>query len=429
MMVTDILMPALSPTMEVGTLAKWIVKKGDIVKAGDLLAEIETDKAIMEFEAVEEGKILQLLVEEGQEDIAVNSVIAKIQGEGSSESSSDKIMEQESLSVDKHTTENRTTPKENNINKKGIQHKEPKNRFFSTPLARRIASERNIDLSKIKGSGPRGRIIKADIINEEILSQDSSPKKFIQTDDSIEQNKKIDILKAYSNREYKNVEISGMRKTIISRLTTSKQTIPHYYLRRDIKIDSLINIRSQMNEGLKERNIKISINDFIIKACAMALQSVPECNVIWAEGQILSFSASDIAVAVAIEGGLLTPVLLDAEKKTLIEISVEIKSLAERARKKELKPQEYHGGSFSISSLGMMGIKNFDAVINPPHGSILAVGAAIKTPLVGEDGNITVESIISVTLSADHRMIDGAIGAKFLEQISYNLENPGVILV
>ena len=324
MMVTDILMPALSPTMEVGTLAKWIVKKGDIVKAGDLLAEIETDKAIMEFEAVEEGKILQLLVEEGQEDIAVNSVIAKIQGEGSSESSSDKIMEQGNLSVDKQATENRTTPKENNINKKGIQHKEPKNRFFSTPLARRIASERNIDLSKIKGSGPRGRIIKADIINEEILSQDSSPKKFIQTDDSIEQNKKIDILKAYSNRKYKNVEISGMRKTIISRLTTSKQTIPHYYLRRDIKIDSLINIRSQMNEGLKERNIKISINDFIIKACAMALQSVPECNVIWAEGKILSFSASDIAVAVAIEGGLLTPVLLGAEKKTLIEISVEM---------------------------------------------------------------------------------------------------------
>jgi pyruvate dehydrogenase E2 component (dihydrolipoamide acetyltransferase) len=428
-MAIDILMPALSPTMELGTLAKWFVKKGDMVKPGDLLAEIETDKAIMEFEAVEEGKILQLLVEEGQKDIPVNSIIAKIQSEGSNNTDSDKIIEKQNLSVEKLTNENVIAAKGSSNDQNDNKLKDTTKHFFSTPLARRIAKERKIDLSKVKGSGPRGRIIKADIINEEVANQNSIQNNFNPTVNPIAHTSSTDITKAYSKRESKNIEIDGMRKTIISRLTNSKQTIPHYYLRRDIKIDSLINLRSQMNEGLKKRNIKISINDFIIKSCAMALQSVPECNVIWAEDRILSFAASDIAVAVAIKGGLLTPVLLDAEKKTLIEISVEMKSLAERARKRELKPQEYQGGSFSISSLGMMGIKSFDAVINPPHGSILAVGAAIKTPVVGEDGDISVKSIISVTLSADHRMIDGAIGAKFLEKISYNLENPGVILV
>ena len=220
-----------------------------------------------------------------------------------------------------------------------------------------------------------------------------------------------------------------MRKTIISRLTAAKQTIPHYYLRRDIKVDSLLSLRSQMNEGLRKREIKITINDFIIKACAIALQDVPECNVIWGGDKILKFKASDIAVAVAIDGGLITPVLFDLEKKGLIDISIEMKSLAERARNKQLKPNEYQGGSFSISSLGMMGVKNFDAVINPPHGSILAVGAVQKQPYFTQEGAITSQDIISVTLSADHRMIDGAIGAKFLEKISYNIENPGLMLV
>ena len=302
-----------------------------------------------------------------------------------------------------------------------------KNRIFATPLAKRIAKEKNIDLSKINGSGPRGRIIKADIDN---LSNTNGSIQF-KTDETNLLEKSIGqkVLENYAGKEYTKIEIDSMRKTIISRLTAAKQTIPHYYLRRDIKVDSLLSLRSQMNEGLRKSEIKITINDFIIKACAIALQDVPECNVIWGGDKIIKFKASDIAVAVAIEGGLITPVLFDLEKKGLIDISVEMKSLAERARNKQLKPNEYQGGSFSISSLGMMGVKNFDAVINPPHGSILAVGAVQKRPYFTQEGTLCSQDVISVTLSADHRMIDGAIGAKFLDRISYNIENPGLMLV
>lgn len=426
-MTIDILMPALSPTMEVGTLAKWMVKKGDIIKAGDLLAEIETDKAIMEFEAVDEGTILELSVKEGQTDIKVNSIIAKITSE-TLETLKNNKKSQEPLAEVKSDVDNlkireKLIPNIEQIN--NVENK--KNRIFATPLAKRIAKEKNIDLSKINGSGPRGRIIKADIDN---LSNTNGSIQF-KTDETNLLEKSIGqkVLENYAGKEYTKIEIDSMRKTIISRLTAAKQTIPHYYLRRDIKVDSLLSLRSQMNEGLRRSEIKITINDFIIKACAIALQDVPECNVIWGGDKILKFKASDIAVAVAIDGGLITPVLFDLEKKGLIDISIEMKSLAERARNKQLKPNEYQGGSFSISSLGMMGVKNFDAVINPPHGSILAVGAVQKQPYFTKEGAISSQDIISVTLSADHRMIDGAIGAKFLEKISYNIENPGLMLV
>ena len=426
-MTIDILMPALSPTMEVGTLAKWMVKKGDIIKAGDLLAEIETDKAIMEFEAVDEGTILELSVKEGQTDIKVNSIIAKITSE-TLETLKNNKKSQEPLAEVKSDVDNlkireKLIPNIEQIN--NVENK--KNRIFATPLAKRIAKEKNIDLSKINGSGPRGRIIKADIDN---LSNTNGSIQF-KTDETNLLEKSIGqkVLENYAGKEYTKIEIDSMRKTIISRLTAAKQTIPHYYLRRDIKVDSLLSLRSQMNEGLRKSEIKITINDFIIKACAIALQDVPECNVIWGGDKILKFKASDIAVAVAIDGGLITPVLFDLEKKGLIDISIEMKSLAERARNKQLKPNEYQGGSFSISSLGMMGVKNFDAVINPPHGSILAVGAGQKQPYFTKEGAISSQDIISVTLSADHRMIDGAIGAKFLEKISYNIENPGLMLV
>ena len=426
-MTIDILMPALSPTMEVGTLAKWMVKKGDIIKAGDLLAEIETDKAIMEFEAVDEGTILELSVKEGQTDIKVNSIIAKITSE-TLETLKNNKKSQEPLAEVKSDVDNlkireKLIPNIEEIN--NVENK--KNRIFATPLAKRIAKEKNIDLSKINGSGPRGRIIKADIDN---LSNTNGSIQF-KTDETNLLEKSIGqkVLENYAGKEYTKIEIDSMRKTIISRLTAAKQTIPHYYLRRDIKVDSLLSLRSQMNEGLRKSEIKITINDFIIKACAIALQDVPECNVIWGGDKILKFKASDIAVAVAIDGGLITPVLFDLEKKGLIDISIEMKSLAERARNKQLKPNEYQGGSFSISSLGMMGVKNFDAVINPPHGSILAVGAVQKQPYFTKEGAISSQDIISVTLSADHRMIDGAIGAKFLEKISYNIENPGLMLV
>ena len=426
-MTIDILMPALSPTMEVGTLAKWMVKKGDIIKAGDLLAEIETDKAIMEFEAVDEGTILELSVKEGQTDIKVNSIIAKITSETletlkNNKKSQEPLVEVKS-DVDNLKIREKLIPNIEQIN--NVENK--KNRIFATPLAKRIAKEKNIDLSKINGSGPRGRIIKADIDN---LSNTNGSIQF-KTDETnlLENSIGQKVLENYAGKEYTKIEIDSMRKTIISRLTAAKQTIPHYYLRRDIKVDSLLSLRSQMNEGLRKSEIKITINDFIIKACAIALQDVPECNVIWGGDKILKFKASDIAVAVAIDGGLITPVLFDLEKKGLIDISIEMKSLAERARNKQLKPNEYQGGSFSISSLGMMGVKNFDAVINPPHGSILAVGAVQKQPYFTKEGAISSQDIISVTLSADHRMIDGAIGAKFLEKISYNIENPGLMLV
>ena len=302
-----------------------------------------------------------------------------------------------------------------------------KSRIFATPLAKRIAKEKNIDLSKINGSGPRGRIVKADM---EHLYETNEKNLFETERTNLSENSVgKNVLENYVGKDYSKIEIDSMRKTIVSRLTIAKQTIPHYYLRRDIRVNSLLSLRSQMNEGLKSRKIKISINDFIIKACAIALQESPECNVIWGGDKIIRFKASDIAVAVAIEGGLITPVLFDLEKKGLIDISVEMKSLAERARNKELKPNEYQGGSFSISSLGMMGVKNFDAVINPPHGSILAVGAVQKQPYFTDEGIISSQEVISVTLSADHRMIDGAIGAKFLDKISYNIENPGIMLV
>jgi pyruvate dehydrogenase E2 component (dihydrolipoamide acetyltransferase) len=426
-MTIDILMPALSPTMEVGTLAKWMVKKGDIIKAGDLLAEIETDKAIMEFEAVDEGTILELSVKEGQTDITVNSVIAKITSE-TLETPTNNKKSQEPLAEVNPDVDNLKIKENLSSNIEQINNaKNKKNRIFATPLAKRIAKEKNIDLSKINGSGPRGRIIKADIDN--LSNKSGSIQLNTYETNLLEKSIGQKVLENYAGKDYTKVEIDSMRKTIISRLTAAKQTIPHYYLRRDIKVDSLLNLRSQMNEGLRKREIKITINDFIIKACAIALQEVPECNVIWGGDKILKFKASDIAVAVAIEGGLITPVLFDLEKKGLIDISIEMKSLAERARNKQLKPNDYQGGSFSISSLGMMGIKNFDAVINPPHGSILAVGAVQKQPCFTQEGTISSQDVISVTLSADHRMIDGAIGAKFLEKISYNIEHPGLMLV
>ena len=426
-MTIDILMPALSPTMEVGTLAKWMVKKGDIIKAGDLLAEIETDKAIMEFEAVDEGTILELSVKEGQTDITVNSVIAKITSE-TLETPTNNKKSQEPLAEVNPDVDNLKIKENISSNIEQINNaKNKKNRIFATPLAKRIAKEKNIDLSKINGSGPRGRIIKADIDN--LSNKSGSIQLNTYETNLLEKSIGQKVLENYAGKDYTKVEIDSMRKTIISRLTAAKQTIPHYYLRRDIKVDSLLNLRSQMNEGLRKREIKITINDFIIKACAIALQEVPECNVIWGGDKILKFKASDIAVAVAIEGGLITPVLFDLEKKGLIDISIEMKSLAERARNKQLKPNDYQGGSFSISSLGMMGIKNFDAVINPPHGSILAVGAVQKQPCFTQEGTISSQDVISVTLSADHRMIDGAIGAKFLEKISYNIEHPGLMLV
>ena len=423
-MAIEILMPALSPTMEDGTLAKWLVKEGDTVSSGDLLAEIETDKATMEFEAVDEGVIGRLLVAEGTAAVKVNSPIALLLEDGeSAENASVTTSESPSAAASAPGEETPAPPAEQPKTKSS----DDGNRIFASPLARRIAKDKGLDLSQLKGTGPKGRIVKADVIGAS--AQASAPAPAAQS--AAPMPVSVDatqITKLYEGRSFSEVPLDGMRKIIASRLTEAKQTIPHFYLRRDIHLDALLQFRSQINAQLAKRDVKLSVNDFIIKACALALQDVPAANAVWAGDRILQMDASDVAVAVAIEGGLFTPVLQDADRKSLSTLSLEMKDVATRARSRKLAPQEYQGGSFAISNLGMMGIENFDAVINPPHGAILAVGAGVKKPIVTDTGELGIATVMSVTLSVDHRVIDGALGAELLAAIKSNLENPIAML-
>jgi len=424
-MALEILMPALSPTMEEGTLAKWLVAEGDRVQSGDLLAEIETDKATMEFEAVDEGVIGKLLVAEGTANVKVNSAIAILLEEGDAadatvspaqSAAAAAPLTHEASAVDAPAT---TAAPAAAVSNDGT-------RIFASPLARRIAADQGLDLAKITGSGPKGRIVKADVSGAPATASVSAPPPMAAAPaaglPSSASAASVEAL--YQGRSYKAVPLDGMRRVIADRLTEAKQTIPHFYLRRDIQLDTLLKLRSEVNAGLKARGVKLSVNDFIIKACAMALQSVPAANAVWAGDRVLQMEASDISVAVAIEGGLFTPVLQDADSKSLSKLAVEMKDLAARARSRKLAPHEYQGGSFSISNLGMMGIDNFDAVINPPQGAILAVGAGKKRPVVSEDGTLSVATVMSVTMSVDHRVIDGALGAELLDAIVNNLEHP-----
>ncbi|NNE88639.1 MAG: pyruvate dehydrogenase complex dihydrolipoamide acetyltransferase [Silicimonas sp.] len=430
-MPTEILMPALSPTMEEGTLAKWLVKEGDTVSSGDLLAEIETDKATMEFEAVDEGTVGKLLIAEGSEGVKVNTAIAVLLEEGESaddigETSAPAPAAQPAAAAeaapaggsDKAAAPAPSAPADSDGT-----------RIFASPLARRIAKDKGLDLSQIKGSGPKGRIVKADVENAQpgaakpAAAAAPSSKAAAPSGPSTDQ-----VVAMYQGRDYEEVTLDGMRKTIAARLSEAKQTIPHFYLRRDIELDALLKFRSQLNKQLEPRGVKLSVNDFIIKACAIALQQVPDANAVWAGDRMLKLRPSDVAVAVAIEGGLFTPVLKDAEMKSLSALSAEMKDLASRARDRKLAPDEYQGGSFAISNLGMFGIDNFDAVINPPHGAILAVGAGVKKPVVNAEGELAVATVMSVTLSVDHRVIDGALGAELLTAIKENLENPMTML-
>ena len=419
-MALEILMPALSPTMEEGTLTKWLVAEGDVVRSGDLLAEIETDKAIMEFEAVDEGTIGKLLIPEGTANIKVNSAIALLLEDGDAPDETARPATDAVVKAPTIVPPPSITP----LGEKLVKSTNTGPRIFSSPLARRIARDKGLDLNKITGSGPRGRVIKADLSNKNltdflppaVTSQVSSAQPALLEASSIEA--------IYEGRTYETIALDGMRKIIATRLTEAKQTIPHFYLRRDIQLDELLIARSKINKQLGKRGIKVSVNDFIIKACALALQAVPTANSIWAGDRILKMKASDVAVAVAIEGGLFTPVLQDAEDKSLSHLATEMKDLAERARSRKLAPHEYQGGSFAISNLGMMGVDNFDAVINPPHGAILAVGAGKKKAVVLEDGSLGVATVMSVTMSVDHRVIDGALGAELLQEIVNNLENP-----
>ena len=419
-MSVNILMPALSPTMEEGTLSKWLVKEGDTVTSGDLIAEIETDKATMEVECIDDGTIGKILVREGQEAVKVNEPIAilLLDGENLSDIKSikkvpptesvqeiEKIESKEKLnfSSDKTSKINLDT----NINIENLKKNET--RIFASPLAKRIAKQKDVDLSLVNGSGPNGRILKADIENF------NNNKDLLQNE----------IISNNNNSEL--IKNSSMRKTIAERLVKSKNEAPHFYLSLDCNIDQLLKIRSMINLKSNDK-YKISVNDMIIKAASSSLIKVPKANASWENENTRYFNNTDISVAVAIDGGLITPIIKDVQSKGLLEISEDMKLLANKAKDGKLLPEEYVGGSFSISNLGMYGIKEFSAVINPPQGAILAIGSGEKRPIVLND-QLTIASIMTVTLSCDHRVVDGAVGAQFLSVFKDFIENPSLMLL
>ena len=419
-MSVNILMPALSPTMEEGTLSKWLVKEGDTVTSGDLIAEIETDKATMEVEAIDDGTIGKILVREGQEAVKVNEPIAilLLDGENLSDIKSikkapliesvqeiEKIESKEKLNFNL----NKTSKINLNTNINIENFKKNETRIFASPLAKRIAKQRDIDLSLINGSGPNGRILKTDIEN-------------FNNNKNLLKNK---ITTNNSNSEL--IKNSSMRKTIAERLVQSKNEAPHFYLSLDCNIDQLLKIRSMINLKSNDK-YKISVNDMIIKAASSSLIKVPKANASWENENTRYFNNTDISVAVAIDGGLITPIIKDVQSKGLLEISEDMKLLANKAKDGKLLPEEYVGGSFSISNLGMYGIKEFSAVINPPQGAILAVGSGEKRPIVLND-QLTIASIMTVTLSCDHRVVDGAVGAQFLSVFKDFIENPSLMLL
>jgi pyruvate dehydrogenase E2 component (dihydrolipoamide acetyltransferase) len=427
-MATEILMPALSPTMEEGVIVKWYIKKGDKVSAGDLLAEIETDKATMELEAIDEGIVGELIYKEGVESIKINTPIAIIYelGEEGVEDKKVKSLKSQTDTKDNKTILMKNTPASQHLEdkkEKYLNHEKPETkgpRIASSPLAKRIAAENDIDLSTIKGSGPRGRVIKTDVESTIASLSSSLPQKNLTLDHST---------KSHTDRDFEKIPVDGLRKIIANRLTEAKSTVPHFYLRQSINVDNLLRVRSIINLDQQSHGIKLSINDFIIKASALALKQIPDANVIWANDHLKKFNTSDISVAVTVEGGLMTPVIFDADTKSLSKISSEMKSLSTRAKERKLTPNEYQGGSFSISNLGMYEIEDFDAIINPPQSAILAVGQAIKKPIVNPSGTeLSIATIMKVTLSVDHRAIDGALGSELLSQIRHNLENPELML-
>ena len=435
----EILMPALSPTMEEGTLSEWFVKVGDKVTAGDLLAEIETDKATMELEATDEGIVKEIIYKAGTENIKINTPIAIIVESSddtlgtndnmifeasekttgaSNKVQNNKILEQVVIdnTSNKDVNQDFSPSNENSVKPLGTESA----RTIATPIAKRMASENSIDLNHIVGSGPKGRIIKIDI--ERAITKKTSDK-------DVEDSSKNSFLDTSEDTNFEKIPIDNVRKIIAARLTESKSSIPHFYLRAEIEIDNLLKIRSSINESLKEQEVNLTINDFVIKACAISLQQVPEANVIWAGDHIQKFSASNISVAVSIDGGLMTPILFNAETKTISALSNEMKKLIKKAKSKKLTPNEYSGGTFAISNLGMFGIDNFDAIINPPQSAILAVGQGFKRPKFNESKNkLEFLTTVKVTLSIDHRVIDGALGARLLNKIKDNLEKPEIML-
>ncbi|MDO8289258.1 MAG: pyruvate dehydrogenase complex dihydrolipoamide acetyltransferase [Parvibaculum sp.] len=425
-MPTNILMPALSPTMEEGTLTKWLIKEGDEVRSGDVIAEIETDKATMEVEAVDEGKVIRIVVAEGSENVKVNAVIAIIAEEGENASASvpaPQAKKETAVPVAEPVKKAASPALATPMAPTKVEGKNGDDvRLFATPLARRIAKGKGVDLASITGSGPHGRIVKADVEGAK-----AGAKPIGVSAAPVASGPAIDPRAFYEAGSYDEVPLDNMRKTIARRLTQAMQEIPHFYLSIDCELDELIKVRKVLNEQAKD-GVKLSVNDFLIRAAALALAKVPDANVSFAGNALLKHKHSDVGIAVAIEGGLITPIIRHAESKGLAEISAEAKSLAERARTKKLKPQEFEGGSFSISNLGMFGIDNFTAVINPPQAAILAVGRGVERAVV-KAGKLEVATMMTVTMSCDHRAIDGALGATFLQAFKTYVEYPPSMLL
>lgn len=432
----EIKMPALSPTMEEGTLAKWLVKEGDTVSSGDLMAEIETDKATMEFEAVDEGVIAKILIAEGTDNVKVGTVIAILAEDGEDASAAASSGGEAKAETSKEEAK-AEAPKED-APKDQAGAKAPKaaapapapapassrDRVKASPLARRIAAEKNIDLASLSGSGPNGRVVKADVEGAKPGAAAAAPApsasaapapsaapsdaKAVWYDESIPHS--VD-------------KLSNIRKTIARRLTEAKQTIPHIYLTVDIRLDALLKLRGDLNKSLESRGVKLSVNDMLIKALGVALEATPKCNVTFAGDTLVSYSRADVSVAVSTPSGLITPIIRDAANKGLAKISTEMKELAGLAKDNKLKPEQYQGGTASISNMGMFGIKQFDAVINPPQGMILAIGAGEKRPYIVDD-TLGVATVMSATGSFDHRAIDGADGAELMKLLKELIESP-----
>jgi pyruvate dehydrogenase E2 component (dihydrolipoamide acetyltransferase) len=420
----EIKMPALSPTMEEGTLAKWLVKEGDTVKAGDLMAEIETDKATMEFEAVDEGVIAKIVVAEGTDGVKVGTVIAVLAGEGGDAGSvSAPAAEAPKAEAPKAEAAPAAAP---TLALAPAAPKADGDRVKASPLARRIAAEKGVDLSGVSGSGPNGRIVKADI---EGAKPGAAPAAAPATAPAAAAPAAAAPAAAPASVWYDESipheveKLSNIRKTIARRLTEAKQTIPHIYLTVDIQLDALLKLRGQLNKSLEARGVKLSVNDMLIKALAVALAQVPKCNVTFAGDKLVKYSRADISVAVSTPTGLITPIIRDAANIGLASISTQMKALAERAKEGKLQPHEYQGGTASISNMGMFGIKQFDAVINPPQAMILAVGAGEKRPYIVDDA-LGVATVMSATGSFDHRAVDGADGAELMKVFKALVESP-----
>jgi pyruvate dehydrogenase E2 component (dihydrolipoamide acetyltransferase) len=441
----EIKMPALSPTMEEGTLAKWLVKEGDQVKSGDIMAEIETDKATMEFEAVDEGTIAKILIAEGTDNVKVGAVIAILAEEGEDAASVEAPTKSET--PEPADPEFKGRPDATDPNDKGDEGKpaprtdtqaedhgrpadagaEPKGgsgdgkRVKASPLARRIAAEKGVELSALSGSGPNGRVVRADVEGAKpaaapAKAEASAPQQPAAPASAAKPAAIPDI-------PHETTKLSNIRKTIARRLTESKQTVPHIYLTVDVRLDALLKLRGELNHSLESRGVKLSVNDMLVKALGVALVRVPSCNVMFTPDQLVTFKRADISVAVSTPTGLITPIIAEADTRSLSSISTAMKDLAARARDGKLKPEEYQGGTASISNMGMFGITQFDAVINPPQGMILAVGAGEKRPVVN-GGELGVATVMSATGSFDHRAIDGADGAQLMKAFRELVERP-----